>query len=65
MTEESDADTFAERLKGRIVPEHVQAKVDDELKAAGTEPSSANMMTRNYLDWVTSVPWGAERLPRY
>jgi ATP-dependent Lon protease len=57
---ESDADTFAERLKGRIVPEHVQAKVDDELKKLQVlEPSSAEYgVTRNYLDWVTSVPWG-------
>ena len=28
---ESDADTFADRLEGRIVPDHVQARVDEEL----------------------------------
>ncbi len=57
---ESDADTFAERLEGRQIPEHVQDRVDDELqKLQILEPASAEYgVTRNYLDWVTSVPWG-------
>ena len=57
---ESDADTFAERLEGKVLPEHVQTRVDDEMqKLQILEPSSAEYgVTRNYLDWVTSVPWG-------
>lgn len=57
---ESDADTFAERLEGRSIPAHVRERVDDELKKLQIlEPSSAEYgVTRNYLDWVTSVPWG-------
>ncbi len=57
---ESDADTFSERLEGRVIPEHVQARVNEELKKLQVlEPSSAEYgVTRNYLDWVTSVPWG-------
>ena len=57
---ESDADKFAVRLKGLTVPEPVQARVDDELqKLQILEPASAEYgVTRNYLDWVTSVPWG-------
>jgi ATP-dependent Lon protease len=57
---EVDADKFAERLAHLTVPEHVQTKVDDELeKLQILEPSSAEYgVTRNYLDWVTSVPWG-------
>ncbi|MCB1853985.1 MAG: endopeptidase La, partial [Halieaceae bacterium] len=38
----------------------VQARVDEELeKLQVLEPSSAEYgVTRNYLDWATSVPWG-------
>lgn len=57
---ESDADTFAERLQGKLVPAHVQERIDDEMqKLQILEPASAEYgVTRNYLDWVTSVPWG-------
>lgn len=57
---ESDADTFAERLTGKVVPEHAQDRIDDELqKLQILEPASAEYgVTRNYLDWATSVPWG-------
>lgn len=57
---ESDADTFAGRLEGKVVPEHVQKRINDEMqKLQILEPSSAEYgVTRNYLDWVTSVPWG-------
>jgi len=41
-------------------PDHVISRVDDELqKLQVLEPTSAEYgVTRNYLDWVTSVPWG-------
>ncbi len=57
---ESDIDKFTARLKSLRVPEHVQTRVDDELeKLQILEPASAEYgVTRNYLDWVTSVPWG-------
>ena len=57
---ESDIDKFTLRLKPLIVPEEVQIRVDDELeKLQILEPSSAEYgVTRNYLDWITSVPWG-------
>ena len=57
---ESDAETFAKRLEEKIVPVHVQARIDDEMrKLQILEPSSAEYgVTRNYLDWITSVPWG-------
>ncbi len=57
---ESDADTFRERLEGKTVPEHAQERIDDELqKLQILEPASAEYgVTRNYLDWATSVPWG-------
>jgi ATP-dependent Lon protease len=57
---QSDAEEFAERLERLEVPDHVQERVDDELrKLQFLEPSSAEYgVTRNYLDWITSVPWG-------
>jgi len=57
---QADAEEFAERLERFEVPDHVQKRVDDELrKLQFLEPSSAEYgVTRNYLDWITSVPWG-------
>ncbi len=57
---ENDVDEFRGRLEGYEIPEHVQNRVDDELKKLQIlEPASAEYgVTRNYLDWVTSVPWG-------
>ncbi|MBA59290.1 MAG: endopeptidase La [Gammaproteobacteria bacterium] len=57
---ESDAETFAKRLGDRDVPAEVESRVEEELnKLTILEPSSAEYgVTRNYLDWITSVPWG-------
>jgi ATP-dependent Lon protease len=57
---ESDAETFETRLEGKTVPEHVQRRINEELsKLKVLEPSSAEYgVTRNYLDWMTCVPWG-------
>ena len=57
---ESDAETFAARLEGKVVPESARTRIDDELKKLQIlEPASAEYgVTRNYLDWATSVPWG-------
>jgi ATP-dependent Lon protease len=55
-----DLDEFRSRLEALVVPDHVQARVDEELKKLQIlEPASAEYgVTRNYLDWITSVPWG-------
>jgi ATP-dependent Lon protease len=57
---QADVEKFTERLEKLMVPEHVQQRVDDELqKLQVLEPTSAEYgVTRNYLDWVTCVPWG-------
>ncbi|MDA0788665.1 MAG: endopeptidase La [Proteobacteria bacterium] len=57
---EADADEFTERMSKLHPPAHVQARVTEELrKLQVLEPSSAEYgVTRNYLDWVTSIPWG-------
>ena len=61
---ESDADKFRERLEGLTVPEGANEVIQDELdKLQILEPSSAEYgVTRNYLDWMTSVPWAKSQL---
>ncbi|XP_004865736.3 LOW QUALITY PROTEIN: lon protease homolog, mitochondrial [Heterocephalus glaber] len=51
---------FRERLRELVVPKHVMDVVDEELSKLGLldNHSSEFNVTRNYLDWLTSVPWG-------
>ncbi|XP_004619465.2 lon protease homolog, mitochondrial [Sorex araneus] len=60
--EDKDAieEKFRERLKELQVPKHVMDVVDEELgKLALLDNHSSEFnVTRNYLDWLTSVPWG-------
>ncbi|MGJ8515883.1 Lon protease 1 [Carnimonas sp. LMG 33810] len=57
---ENDVDTFRGRLEDKHVPEHIQARIDDELnKLSVLETGSPEYSTtRNYLDWLTNMPWG-------
>ncbi|MDR5904340.1 endopeptidase La [Franzmannia qiaohouensis] len=57
---ENDVDTFRKRLVELHVPERVQSRIDDELdKLSVLETGSPEYgTTRNYLDWLTSLPWG-------
>ena len=57
---ESEIDTFRERLEDLVVPEQAQGRIDEELdKMAMLERGSPEYtVTRNYLDWLTSMPWG-------
>jgi ATP-dependent Lon protease len=56
----ADVEEFSERLEGKTLPEAVQKRIDDELhKLSILETGSAEYgVTRNYLDWATSMPWG-------
>ena len=56
----ADIEGFEQRLKGLDVPVHAQQRIEDEMKKlAMLETGSPEYgVTRNYLDWVTSVPWG-------
>lgn len=51
---------FRERLRELVVPKHVMDVVDEELSklALLDNHSSEFNVTRNYLDWLTSIPWG-------
>ncbi|SHM02941.1 endopeptidase La [Vreelandella subglaciescola] len=57
---ENDVDTFRARLTGLTVPERVQERIDEELgKLSVLETGSPEYgTTRNYLDWLTCLPWG-------
>ena len=57
---QADAEKFIERLQALVVPAHVQARADEEIeKLRVLDAASAEYaVTRNYLDWLTSVPWG-------
>ncbi|KAE8631869.1 hypothetical protein XENTR_v10001340 [Xenopus tropicalis] len=60
--EDKDAieEKFRERLKDLTVPKHVMEVIDEELGKLGLldNHSSEFNVTRNYLDWLTSIPWG-------
>ncbi|KAL2651757.1 hypothetical protein R1flu_019885 [Riccia fluitans] len=53
---------FKERMEAwrEGCPQHVLQVIEDELnKLQGLESSSSEFnVTRNYLDWLTSLPWG-------
>ncbi|MCB1106941.1 MAG: endopeptidase La [Chlamydiia bacterium] len=55
-----DIEKFKERLKDKAVPEDVQKVIDEEIeKLSVLEVQSAEYaVSRNYLDWLTIVPWG-------
>jgi ATP-dependent Lon protease len=51
---------FEERLKERKVPEDVMKVIQEEMeKLSALEVQSAEYaVCRNYLDWLTIIPWG-------
>lgn len=55
-----DLDKFEDRLKKRTVPEEVMKVIREEMdKLSALEIQSAEYgVCRNYLDWLTIVPWG-------
>jgi len=56
----AEIDRFKERLQGLTLTEEARGRVDDELaKMSILEPGSPEYaVTRNYLDWITLLPWG-------
>ncbi|WP_442962522.1 endopeptidase La [Pseudomonas sp.] len=56
----ADIDQFRERLADRQVPEAALSRIEEELhKLSILETGSPEYsVTRNYLDWATSIPWG-------
>ncbi|TNN16429.1 Lon protease isoform 2 [Schistosoma japonicum] len=62
--EKDDKDTIVEkfrlRLKDLTVPSSVMEVIDEELNKLSVldHHSSEFNVTRNYLDWLTALPWG-------
>ena len=56
----ADIEQFQERLEKLSPPDHVLERVDSEIdKMQILEKGSPEYaVSRNYLDWITSVPWG-------
>jgi ATP-dependent Lon protease len=56
----SDVDRFKERFEELNPPEHVVKRFEEEIeKLSVLETGSSEYgVTRNYLDWITSFPWG-------
>ena len=56
----SDTEMFEERIAGMELPPAVAKRIQEEMhKLSVLETGSPEYgVTRNYLDWATSVPWG-------
>ncbi len=56
----TEIEKYRKRLSELKVPEPVQKRIDDEIeKMSVLEIGSAEYsVTRNYLDWLTLMPWG-------
>eukprot|EP01118_Nematostelium_gracile_P012226 TRINITY_DN4434_c0_g1_i1.p1 TRINITY_DN4434_c0_g1~~TRINITY_DN4434_c0_g1_i1.p1 ORF type:complete len:836 (+),score=206.27 TRINITY_DN4434_c0_g1_i1:306-2510(+) len=56
----SAGDEFRERLKGLDVPEYAMKVIDEEINRLGSLDSGhhEHYTCRNYLNWLTSLPWG-------
>ncbi|MGH8354472.1 MAG: endopeptidase La, partial [Pseudomonas sp.] len=56
----ADVEQFQQRLAGKTLPEQARKRIDEELnKLSILETGSPEYaVTRNYLDWASSLPWG-------
>jgi len=56
----ADVDMFRERMEKLSPPEHVARRFDDEVRKLSVleQGSPEYGVTRNYLDWLTQIPWG-------
>jgi ATP-dependent Lon protease len=58
----AELDKFRERLEKLSLTEQAQSRIKEEMdKMSVLEPGSAEYsVTRNYLDWITLLPWGID-----
>ncbi len=56
----ADVEAFRARLKDLNLPEAAGRRIDEELKKLSVLEvgSPEYAVTRNYLDWLTALPWG-------
>jgi Lon-like ATP-dependent protease len=58
---------FESRLANKIIPEEVKRVIDEELNKFNSIESESQEfnVTRNYLDWLTQIPWGVKTKENY
>ncbi|KAJ1952250.1 ATP-dependent Lon protease pim1, partial [Linderina pennispora] len=58
---------FKAKAEGLQMPEEVKKVFDEEVgKLAHLEPAASEFnVTRNYLDWLTQIPWGKQSIEDY
>lgn len=58
---------FKERAMKLEMPDHIRPVFDEELAKLQTlEPASSEFsVSRNYIDWLTSIPWGQKSTENY
>jgi len=56
----ADLERFRTRLEGLKLTEQAQKRIDEEMEKLGILESGSPeySVTRNYLDWMTVLPWG-------
>lgn len=56
----ADVERFEERIAALQVPEAARVRIDEELQKLSILESGSPeyAVTRNYLDWMTALPWG-------
>jgi ATP-dependent Lon protease len=56
----ADVDRFRERLDVLTLPDAARTRIEEELQKLSILESGSPeyAVTRNYLDWITSLPWG-------
>ena len=59
-SKEKESDKFRERLQNLTVPQKVLDVIEEEIQKLSylDQHSSEFNVTRTYLDWLTSIPWG-------
>ena len=60
-------DTFKTKADALLMPEAVRKVFDEELsKLQHLEPAASDFnVTRNYLDWLTQIPWGRHSVENF
>ncbi len=64
---ETELDAFKERLTKLTLTDEAQERINEEMNKLGImEPHSPEFaVSRNYVDWLTSLPWGVFSKDRY
>lgn len=57
---ESMIEKYTKRMDGMVIPDPIREVIDEELAKLRflDNHSSEFNVTRNYLDWLTTIPWG-------